>query len=50
MNKKKISKILGKKGVSLAKKIFPEKVISNEMLDGFTKSEKKIKIIGFLQI
>lgn len=50
MNKKILSKILGKKGVSLVKKISPEKIIPNEVLDGFTKSGKKIKIIGFLQV
>jgi len=50
MKKKIISRILGKKGVSIIKKISQERIISNEVLRAFIKNEKKLKIIGFIQV
>ena len=50
MNKKIISKILGQKGVSIVKKISTEKIVLNQLLKDFAENEKRVKIIGFLQV
>jgi glycosyltransferase involved in cell wall biosynthesis len=50
LKKKIISRVFGKKGLSIAKKIIPKKIIDNNLLNDFFKSDNKFKIVGFLQV